>query len=167
MDDGGKTMNDYRFRQKPEFQRYGTKGQQRLMAAALAALAVALVVLVVLYLSAASYRTRMGEQLERRINSNLLDAIGLANRMTGGVQSNSSIRLGQIRQHVFAMDQINALSIAVGGEGARIIPQEAVTALVDALDRYEVIVQTATGNTLEVRTLPLTHLHSLQELLAK
>ncbi|NLE20332.1 MAG: hypothetical protein GX623_05910 [Clostridiales bacterium] len=159
-------MNDYRYRQKPEFQRYGTKGQQRLMAVALIALVAALVVLSVLYVSASSYRSRMGEQMERRINSNLLDAIGLANRMTGGVQSNSSIRLGQIRQHVFAMDQINAVSIAVGGEGARIIPQEAVSALVDALDRYEVIVQTATGNALEVRTLLLTHLHSLQELLA-
>jgi len=95
----------------------------------------------------------------------LVDAIGQVSRMAGGVQSNSSIKLGQIRQHIYAMDQINAISIATRGEGGRIVPQEALQALFSVLERYEVAVQTATGNTLELRTLLLTHLMSLQELM--
>ena len=95
----------------------------------------------------------------------LVDAIGQVSRMAGGVQSNSAIKLGQIRQHIYAMDQVNTISMSISGEGGRLIPQEAINALYSVLERYEVAVQTATGNTLELRTLLLTHLMSLQELL--
>ncbi len=155
-------MNNYRFRQKPGFQTFGTKAQQRVTLIALVLLLAAVIVLGAFYARGAAYQARTVEQFRRRINSNLVDAIGQVSRMTGGVQSNSSIKLGQIRQHVYAMEQINAISIAVSGESGRLIPPEAVTALFDDLDRYELAIQTATGNTLEERTLLLTHLTALQ-----
>ena len=155
-------MNNYRFRQKPGFQTYGTKTQQRITLITLVLLLAAVIVLGAFYARGAAYQARTAEQFRRRINSNLVDAIGQVSRMTGGVQSNSSIKLGQIRQHVYAMEQINAISIAVSGESGRLIPQEAVIALFDDLDRYELAIQTATGNTLEERTLLLTHLTALQ-----
>ncbi len=155
-------MNNYRFRQKPGFQTYGTKTQQRATLIALVLLLAAVIILGAFYARGAAYQARTVEQFRRRINSNLVDAIGQVSRMTGGVQSNSSIKLGQIRQHIYSMEQINAISIAVSGESGRLIPQEAVTALFEDLDRYELAIQTATGNTLEERTLLLTHLTALQ-----
>lgn len=158
-------MQSYRFRPKPGFQSYGTKAQQRLLFVGLVLVLAAAIALGILY-SAASARNRQAQrQYVSRVSSNLVDAIGQTSRMASGVQSNSSMKLGQIRQHVYAMDQINNISLAVSGEGGRIIPQEALTALYSVLDRYEAAVQTATGNTLELRTLLLTHLMSLQELL--
>ena len=158
-------MNNYRFRQKPGIQSYGTKTQQRLLLLGLVLLLAAALALGIMYTSASVYNNRANAQFESRINSNLVDAIGNVGRLAGGVQSNSSIKLGQIRQHIYAMDQINGISIAVRGEAGRIIPQEALTALYSVLDRYEVAVQTATGNTLELRNLLHTHLLSLQEIL--
>lgn len=158
-------MNNYRYRSKPSFQQYGTKTQQRLLLVGAILCLAAAIVFGVLYFTAYNKQIKIQEQLQRRVNSNLVDAIGQVSRIAGGVQSNSSMKLAQIRQHIFAMDQVNNISISVNGEPGRIIPQEAVTALYDVLDRYEVAVQTATGNTLELRTLLLTHLMSLQEIL--
>lgn len=158
-------MNSYRFRPKPVFQQYGTKTQQRVLLFMFVLCLIAAVIFGVFYYKESTYQRNTREQLDRRVNSNLVDAIGQVSRMAGGVQSNSSIKLGQIRQHIFAMDQINSISISIYGEAGRLIPQEAFTALFEVLDRYEVAVQTATGNTLELRTLLLTHLMSLQEIL--
>ncbi len=160
-------MNNYRFQKKPAFQQYGTKNQQRLMLVALVLLLIAVIVLGILYSGSVIFQHKTIAQFESRINSNLVDAIGQVSRMTGSVQSNSSIKLGQIRQYVFAMDNINNISVFIRGEGGRIIPQEALTAIFSVLDRYEVAVQTATGNTLELRTLLLTHLMSLQKVLTQ
>lgn len=160
-------MNSYRFQRKPGFQQYGTRNQQRVMLAALVLLIIAVVVLAILYSSSVIFKNKTIAQFESRINSNLVDAIGQVSRMSGSVQSNSSIKLGQIRQHVFAMDSLNSISLSVRGEEGRLIPQEALTAIYSVLDRYEVAVQTATGNVLELRTLLLTHLMSLQQVLAQ
>lgn len=158
-------MNNYRYRDKSGFQTYGTKAQQRLILALLVLLSIALVVMSILYVNSVVYRNKAKEQFERRLRSNLLEATGQVSRMAGGVQSNTASRLGLIRQNIYAMDQINLMSITISGESGRLIPQEAVTALYDDLDRYELIVQTATGNPLEVRTTLLTHLTALQEII--
>lgn len=158
-------MNSYRFKQKPSFQNYGTKTQQRLLLALLVVLLAAVVLLGFLYTGSVGYKADAMNQFRRRINSNLVDAIGQVGRMSGSVQSNSFIKIGLIRQHVYTMDQINEASIAISGEAGRIIPQEATAALFSDLDRYETTIQTATGNTLEVRTQLLTHLMALQETL--
>lgn len=160
-------MNSYRFRQKPSFQSYGTKSQQRLLLILLVLALGAAITLGILHTSNSVFKKRTLDQLSSRVASNLVDAKGQVSRMAGGVQSNSSIKLGQIRQHIYAIDQINTLSISLRGEGGRLVPQEAIAALYSVLERYEVAVQTATGNTLELRTLLLTHLMSLEELLNK
>ena len=158
-------MNSYRYRQKPNLQISGTKTQRRILLALLAVLAVGVITLGILYMGSAAYQAKTMQQFQRRISSNLVDAIGQTSRMTGGVQSNSAIKLGLIRQHIYTMDQINAISIAISGEPGRLIPQEAVAALYEDLDRYELLIQTATSNTLEIRTTLLTHLTTLQTII--
>lgn len=160
-------MNSYRFQKKPVFQQYGTKNQQRVILILLIAFMIAAIILGILYSDSIIFKNKTIAQLESRINSNLVDAIGQVSRMAGSVQSNSAFKLGQIRQHVFAMENLNSISVSVRGESGRLIPQEALTAIYSVLDRYEVAVQTATGNVLELRTLLLTHLMSLQQVLTQ
>ena len=160
-------MNSYRFHKKSGFQQYGSKNQQRIIFVLMVVFMIAAIVLGILYSSSVIFKNKTISQFESRINSNLVDAIGHVSRMAGSVQSNSAIKLGQIRQHVFAMDNLNSISMYVRGDPGRIIPQEALTAIYSVLDRYEVAVQTATGNVLELRTLLLTHLMSLQKVLTQ
>jgi len=158
-------MNNYRFRQKPTFQSYGTKTQQRLLMLALVVLLAATAVLGFLYIRTNVFESKTVSQFESKINSNLVDAIGQVSRMAGDIRSTSPMKLGQIRQHIYAMDQINGISLSVRGEAGRIVPQEAFEAIYSVLERYDLAAQTSTGNVLELRTLLLTHLMSLQELL--
>jgi hypothetical protein len=143
----------------------GTKVQRRALFALLALLIVGVVLLSTHYMQAASYRTAAQQQFTKRISSAVIDAIDQVSRLTGGVQSNSSSKLAMVRQYVFNIDQINEISTAISGEAGRLVPHEAITALYDDLDTYELLVQTATSSTLEIRTTLLTHLTALKELI--
>ena len=75
---------------------------------------------------------------------------------------NTAATLAQIRQYVYAMDQLNAMAISLDGEGGRIIPADAIDALYQDLDAYFTIIQTNTSSILETRTLLINHLNALQ-----
>lgn len=158
-------MNSYRYRQKPSMQRYGTKGQQRLMLIGIIALAALCVVMAISLARSLGHSEKAKMQFQRRVESNLQDAIGEVSRMTGSVQSTSTIRLGMIRQHIYVMDQINIISMSIYGDSGRILPQEAIAALYEDLNRYEIAIQTATGNILEERTQMLEHLKFLESII--
>lgn len=143
----------------------GTKVQRRLLFALLAILIAGVIVLSALYMQAASYRSTAQLQFTKRISSAVIDAIDQVSRLTGGVQSNSSAKLALVRQYVYNIDQINEISTAISGESGRLVPHEAIIALYDDLDTYEMLVQTATSSTLEIRTTLLTHLTALKELI--
>lgn len=115
-----------------------------------------------MYASAADYRHDSREQLSHRIMSDLANARTLAERLTSSVQSNTAATLAQIRQYVYAMDQMNAMAIALDGESGRIVPADALDALYQDLDTYFTIIQTNTSSILETRTLLINHLNALQ-----
>ncbi len=143
----------------------GPRPQRRLYVTLLVLMAVALVAVSIGYFQAAGYRNAAKQQIARRLNSAVIDAIDQVNRMAGGVQSSSSQRLSMVRQYVYSIDQFNDLSISISGEEGRLVPNEAIAALYDDLDTYERIVQTATSSTLEIRTNLLTHLTVLKSML--
>ena len=115
-----------------------------------------------MYASAGTYRSRSRDQINHRIMSDLTNARTLAERLTSSVQSNTAATLAQIRQYVYAMDQLNAMAISLDGEGGRIIPADAIDALYQDLDAYFTIIQTNTSSILETRTLLINHLNALQ-----
>ncbi len=158
-------MNNYRYRQKPTFEQRVSPTVRRVALALIIVLFISTAVFGWLYLSGVHTRSAARDLFARRIDSNLVDAISQVNRLSGSVQSNSFIKISQIRQHIYAMEQVNLLSVAMLGEGGRFIAQEAIDALFSDLDNYEITIQTATGNTLEDRTLLLNHLTQLQEAL--
>ncbi len=143
----------------------GTKVQRRVFFALMALLIVSVIMLSTLYTQAAAYRNAARLQFNKRISSAVIDAIDQVSRLTGGVQSNSSSKLALVRQYVYNIDQINEISTAISGEAGRLVPHEAIAALYDDLDTYELLVQTATSSTLEIRTTLLTHLTALKELI--
>lgn len=143
----------------------GGRARQAILYSTIAVLVLALIVLSVAYGRAAGYRNTVEQQIQRRLNSAVIDAIEQTNRLTGSVQANSAARLAVVRQYVYSIDQYNQISIMVNGEAGRLVPQEAITALYEDLDTYDRLVQTATSSTLEIRTTLLTHLTALRELL--
>ena len=115
-----------------------------------------------LYAGAAAYRSDSREQISHRIMSDLTNARTLAERLTSSVQSNTAATLAQIRQYVYAMDQLNNLAISLDGESGRIVPSDALSALYQDVDTYFTIIQTNTSSILETRTLLINHLNALQ-----
>lgn len=158
-------MNSYKYTKNTSVSNYGTPVQKRVAWVLGVLMAAAIVVLGLLYAGAARYQFVAEQQLQKRINSASIDAIEHVNRLTGGVQSNSASRLAQVRQQVYYMDQLNDLSIAIKGEGGRLLPDSAIALLYEDIDTYERLLQTATSSTLDARTTLLTHLTALQELL--
>lgn len=120
------------------------------------------VILGGLYGSAAGYRSKTRDQLTHRIMSDLTNARQLADRLGTSVDSNTPVRLAMIRQYVYAMDQLNNISISLDGESGRIIPKDALDALYQDLDAYFSLIQTNTASILETRSLLINHLSALQ-----
>lgn len=130
-----------------------------------ALLAVAVVILSVAYARSAVYQNKAEAQFKRQITSAVVDAIENVNRLTGGVQSDSSAKLALVRQNIYLMDRLNAISVSLSGDQGILVPQEALNALYEDLSVYEKLLQTATSSTLDIRTTLLTHLTALNELL--
>lgn len=145
----------------------GTKLQRRILYALLVLLTAAVVFLTIAYFRASAYRTMAEDQFASRVTNAVESALVEVGSMTGGVQSNSSMKLARIRQYIYSLDQLNQISMRISGEGGRLVPQEAIHILYEDLDTYEKLVQTATSSTLDIRTLLQTHLMALNEQLRK
>lgn len=144
---------------------FGGRARQSIYITIISFLLIAVTLLSISYGSSNKYKKSVEQQFNKRINSAVIDAIEQVNRLTGGVQANSTSRLAMVRQYIYNIDQLNLISISINGEEGRLVPQEAILALYDDLDTYEKLVQTATSSTLEIRTTLLTHLTALKELL--
>lgn len=158
-------MNTYKYTKQTSVSSYGTRAQKRVAAVLGVLMAAAIVTLSVLYAGAHRYQRVADQQLQKRITSATIDAIEHVNRLTGGVQSNSASRLAQVRQQVFYIDQLNDLSIAIKGEGGRLLPDAAIAPLYEDIDTYERLLQTATTSTLDARQALIDDLNALQRML--
>lgn len=142
------------------------QGNRRIaLTIAVIVLAIAVIVLGVMYTRSAVYRTNAEKQFQRHVLSAVVDAIENVNRLTSGVQSDSSAKLALVRQNVYLLDKLNAISISLSGSDGALVPQEAINVLYEDLSTYEKLLQTATSSTLDARTMLLTHLTALHELI--
>ncbi len=130
----------------------------RILLVAVILLAVATVALAVTSVTSTRLVSKSREQYAQAMANNISNAISVANRMDSFTISNTSQRLGQIRQYVYALEQVNRLSIQLFGEGGRYVPDDAFVALYTDLDNYESLVQSAKSSTVEIRELLMKHL---------
>lgn len=144
---------------------FSPRPKQSLLIGLIIILLAAVVFLSISYVRASGYRSQIEQQFNKRINSAVIDAIEQVNRLSGGVQANSAARLAVVRQYVYSIDQLNQINTTIHGEAGRLVPQEAISILYEDLDTYDMLVQTATSSTLEIRTALLTHLTALKELI--
>ena len=126
---------------------------------------VSTIVLASVVGSNSAFRKNANQQFEQRSISAISSAIDEVNRLGGMVSSGTSARLAKVRQYVYLAEQMNSISIKLSGEGARMAPSDAFTAIYEALDTYEAQTQAATTSTHDIRTLLLSHLTQLQSIL--
>lgn len=135
----------------------------RILLVAVVLLLVATVALSVMTVTGNSFKAKSREQYTQAMSNNVANAISVVNRMESVTVSTTSQRLGIIRQYVYAMEQINRISVQMFGEGpGRYVPDDAFTALYQDLDNYESLVQSAKNSTVETRELLITHLRLVQ-----
>ena len=137
--------------------------QRRVLAVVCAVLAVAVAVLAVSAVRSSAYKNQSEAQLQQRMISAAAAAIDEVNRMDSIVTSNTPARLARVRQYVYHMEQLNALSMALnGGEAGRRAPADAFPALYADLDSLDATIQAAKSSTQDGRTPLLAHLVLLQ-----
>lgn len=134
----------------------------KVLLVAVVLLLAATVVLSVFTISGNSFKAKSRDQYTQAMSSNVANAISVVNRLDSVTVSTTSQRLGVVRQYVYALDQINRISIQMFGEGGRYVPDDAFTALYADLDNYETLVQSAKSSTVETRELLITHLKLVQ-----
>ena len=157
----------YRYSQKMRQNTTNLKARTRLLAVLLVLALLGCGYLGISYARVANYPDRTQQQLLARVRACCADAKTLAEKLSTSVQSNTASQLASIRQGIYAMDQLNTAAINLQGESARLVPQEALTALYEDIDAYFSIIQTNTVSVLEIRALLLNHLTALQGLLAE
>lgn len=143
------------------------KLQRRVLICVCAVLLIAVIALTYTVIRNSVYRSQAQVQFSQRMISAAASAVDEVNRMSGIATSSTSARLSRVRQYVYCMEQLNLMSIALSGEGGRLAPNEAFTALYTDLDTFEAQTQSATSSTLDTRTQLLTHLATLQAILAQ
>lgn len=157
----------YRYSQQMRQNTTNMKARTRLLAALLILALLGCGFLCVSYARVGSFPDRTQQQLLSRVRSCCADAKTLAEKLSTSVQSNTASQLANIRQGIYAMDQLNIAAINLLGESGRLVPQEALNALYEDIDAYFSIIQTNTVSVLETRALLLNHLTALQGLLSE
>ncbi len=122
----------------------------------------AAVIFGVLYFSDRGYRPQVHTQIHQRMYSACNSAIDEVNRLGSIVTSSASSRIGRVRQYIYYMEQLNAMTVSLDGKGASLVPDDAFPTLYGDLENLEELILQSTSPTLDARTLLLTHLQALQ-----
>ena len=144
----------------------GMRRQRLILLSVCIVLLAAVIVLGFIAVRNGAYRGRTEIQFRQRMISACASAVDEVNRMTSITASNSASRLARVRQQIYYMEQLNAISLSLNGEGGRLVPADTFTVLFNDLDSFESLLQQATASTMDVRTNLLDHLTTLQAFLS-
>lgn len=110
---------------------------------------------------------RMQEQIRQRMLSNANSAVSGAERLSASITSNAALQLSYIRQYVYAMQQLNQVSVSLYGERGRYVEEEVFTIISQQLDEYDKLAQVATTSTVSIRSKLVTNITNLQYVLSQ
>lgn len=135
---------------------------RRVLLITCAVLLIAAIVFGTLYFTGRGYRTQVQLQIRQRMYSAASAAVEEVNRLGSIITSSASSRIGRVRQYIYYMEQLNAMTISLDGNGASLVPDDAFPTLYSDLEKLEELILQSTSPTLDARTLLLTHLQTLQ-----
>ena len=157
----------YRYSQQMRQNTTNTRRWNRILAVLLILAIAGCVVLTISWRQADAQNEKARQALLARVRSCCTDAKNQAEKLSTSVQSNTALQLANIRQGIYAMDQLNAVSMSLYGEDGRVVPAEALDALYEDIDSYFAIITTNTTSVLEIRALMINHFTVLQGLLSE
>ena len=157
----------YRYSQQMRQNPVNLRKCVRILAVLLLIAIVGCAVLGANYLRLTRFEENTRRQLLQRVRACCADSRNLAEKLPSSVQSSTAASLANIRQGIYAMDQLNSAAVALFGEKSRMIPAEALTALYDDMDTYFSVIQINTVSGMEIRELLINHLAALQALLSQ
>ena len=136
--------------------------QRRVLLIACAVFLTAAVVLGALYVPSRSYHNQVQVQIRQRMYSTCSSAIDEVNRLGSIVTSSASSRIGRVRQYIYYMEQLNAITVSLDGKGASLVPDDVFPTLYSDLETLEELILQSTSPTLDARSTLLSHLQTLQ-----
>ena len=157
----------YRYSQQMRQNTTNTRRWNRILAVLLILAVAGCVALTISWRQADAQNEKARQALLARVRSCCTDAKNQAEKLSTSVQSNTALQLANIRQGIYAMDQLNAVSMSLYGEDGRVVPAEALDALYEDIDSYFAIITTNTTSVLEIRALMINHFTVLQGLLSE
>lgn len=134
--------------------------RNRVMLIVMIVLIAAVVFLGVRTIMLSSFRGNTENVLYHSMTSNISSAISVANRLDSTTSSSTSYTLGLVRQHVYALEQVNQAYASLTGR--TYVPQDAFTALYADLESYQALILGNKKSTVETREMLLTHLALVQ-----
>lgn len=142
------------------------KTQRKVLILLCAVLLVVCILMTLFFIRSNVYRTQAQSQFSKRVVSAIENAVDELNRMSTLAASNTSAKLGRIRQQVYLVEQLNNLSIMLaGGESGRIVSAKVIETIYTDLDLFEDLVQSGKNSTLDIHTQLLDHLTLLRNAL--
>jgi len=114
-----------------------------------------------------AYRLDTQQIIMQQMLSSLSSAVKEAGDLPTAAASDSQARLARVRQYVYHMEQLNNMSIKLaGGDSGRLIAQVAITTIYQDMNSFETILQGNKGSVTDLRAQLLSHLNTLQAMLA-
>ncbi len=154
-------------RPRVSMQRGDLKLQRNVLILVCIALFIAVAVLTYVVIRNSVYRRNAQLQFHQRAISAAATAVDEVSRLNGSTTSSTAAQLARVRQQVYYMEQLNQISIALSGEGGRLVPAEQFEALDKDLDEFEALAQRSTISTLDTRADLLEHLSAVQSVLER
>ena len=114
-----------------------------------------------------TYRVETQQVIVQQMLGSLSSAVKEAGDLPTSAASDSQARLARVRQYVYHMEQLNNMSIKLaGGDSGRLIGQTALTTIYQDLNSFETILQGNKGSVTDLRAQLVSHLNTLQVMMA-
>ena len=150
----------YRYSQQMRAHTGGQRVRQQLSKVLLLLLVAAIVVLAILGGNAMSFAAKEQTQFKERMRSEVNLAITQVNNLSRTGGSTTTNLLGKLRQHVYAIETLQEVHLALRGNGQRVVDDGLFDSIYAVIDTFDAKLQTG-QQTKEPQTQLLTFLTEL------
>ncbi len=150
----------YRYSQQMRANTGGQRVRQQLSKVLLLLLVAAIVVLAILGGNAMSFAAKEQSQFKERMRSEVNLAITQVNNLSRTGGSTTTNLLGKLRQHVYAIETLQEVHLALRGNGQRVVDDGLFDSIYAVIDTFDAKLQTG-QQTKEPQTQLLTFLTEL------